>query len=83
MHEMNDDRIMSRTCLRQRSVIITDRNSGIRWGGHGIITLLQGPGSERQQYKDSRAVGANSGLLAQLLGCRAQFLVEISGNLAL
>ena len=23
MHEMNDDRIMSRTCLRQRSVIIT------------------------------------------------------------
>ena len=25
IHEMNDDRIMSRTCLRQRSVIITDK----------------------------------------------------------
>ena len=28
IHEMNDDRIMSRTCLRQRSVIITNRRFG-------------------------------------------------------
>ena len=30
IHEMNDDRIMSRTCLRQRSVIITDLADGAR-----------------------------------------------------
>ena len=38
MHGMNDDRIMSRTCLRQRSVIITRWEVG---GGAGRIRMAE------------------------------------------
>ena len=66
IHEMNDDRIMSRTCLRQRSVIITEGARRVCRSPYcltmpGMLSALTYPAV----VPHNRAFGVGRGLFAR------------------